>query len=240
VKTLTPRIKRKTVLELEHASKCYFLGETTCSALDNINLKISAGEAILIIGPSGSGKSTMLHLLGCLDKPSKGKVFLDGADIMEMSEEELTRARGKKIGFIFQFFFLIPTLNAVENVELPMIFDGATAEERRERAINLLKKVGLGERLWHVPSQLSGGQRQRVAIARALANDPLIILADEPTGNLDSKSGAEILKLFEELHKKEGRTIIIVTHDPGLLKHAQRVVEIKDGKIESNKQVVKK
>lgn len=227
-------VARKTILELRNVSKFYAMGQTKCDALTDINLKIYAGEALAIMGPSGSGKSTMLHLLGCLDKPTHGKILLDGIDTARLTDAELARVRGQKIGFVFQFFFLMPTLNAVENVELPMLFNGLGADERREKAIELLKKVGLGDRLWHTPSQLSGGQRQRVAVARALANDPVMVLADEPTGNLDSKSGHEILRLFADLRKKEGRTVVLVTHDPDLLHHAERVVHLKDGRIESD------
>ncbi|MEW5954984.1 MAG: ABC transporter ATP-binding protein [Candidatus Micrarchaeota archaeon] len=214
------------------------MGRVKCDALHDVSLKIREGEFMVIVGPSGSGKSTLLHILGCLDKPTHGKVLLGGVDVARLSEDETARVRGRKIGFVFQFFFLMSGLNAVENVELPMLFNGMTAEERRDRAIDLLKKVGLGDRLWHTPSQLSGGQRQRVAVARALANNPLILLADEPTGNLDSKSGNEILRLFGELHKKEGRTIIVVTHDTGLIHHAERVVRLKDGVIESDEKMV--
>jgi len=227
-------LAKKIILELQKVSKYYLMGETKCGALDEVDLKIYAGESMVIMGPSGSGKSTMLHLLGCLDKPTRGKIFLDGIDTAKLTEAELAKVRGQKIGFVFQFFFLMPTLNSVENVELPMLFNGLSAEERRSRAIELLKKVGLGDRLWHTPSQLSGGQRQRVAVARALANDPVMILADEPTGNLDSKSGHEILKLFEELRKKENKTVVLVTHDPDLIHHAERVVHLKDGRIESD------
>ena len=182
------------------------------------------------MGPSGSGKSTAMNMVGCLDVPTKGKVFLDGHDISQLGESELAQIRGKKIGFIFQTFNLINSISAIENVELPMIFQGVSKDERMERAKELLSLVDLGDRMEHKPTEMSGGQQQRVAVARALANDPEVILADEPTGNLDSKTGKEIIELIGKLNK-EGKTIIMVTHDEDIAKHAQRIVRLKDGKV---------
>jgi len=209
------------------------MGESVVKAVQDANLEIKQGEFVAIVGPSGSGKSTMMNLVGALDLASFGDIYLDSLDIEHLEESELAQIRGKKIGFIFQTFNLMPTLNALDNVALPMMFQGIEKEEREERAEKLLRDVGLGHRLNHLPNELSGGERQRVAIARALANDPDIILADEPTGNLDSKTGEDILKMFIELNKK-GKTIIVVTHDNELAKNAKRIVRIKDGKIEGN------
>ncbi|MBU1197342.1 ABC transporter ATP-binding protein [Candidatus Micrarchaeota archaeon] len=219
------------MLRLENVRKHYQMGDTTVKALDGVNLEVHEGESIAIMGPSGSGKSTMLHLLGCLDRPTTGKILIDNVSVADLDEDELATVRNRKIGFVFQFFFLIPTLNVLENVELPMLFDDKDSDERREEAVRLLKRVGLGERLYHKPSELSGGQRQRVAIARALSNNPAIILADEPTGNLDSKSGKEILDLFNELND-EGHTIITVTHDASLITYANRIIYLRDGRVE--------
>ncbi len=227
------RKESDAVLKLSKVSKVYDMGETKVEALKDIDLEIRRGESVVIMGPSGSGKSTMLHILGCLDKPSSGELYVDGVKINNEDEGyDLAEVRNKKIGFVFQFFFLIPTLTVVENIELPMIFNGLDSAGRLKRVNELAKLVGLGDRLGHFPSQLSGGQRQRVAIARALSNNPAIIMADEPTGNLDSKTGREIMDLFETLHKKEGKTIVTVTHDSSLVKHAQRIVRLRDGKIE--------
>lgn len=209
------------------------MGDNELHALKGINLEIRRGESLIIMGPSGSGKSTMLHMLGLLDRPSSGEIIAGGKNAASLDDTSLAALRGQTIGFVFQFFFLVPTLTALENVELPMIFNGWSEEDRRKRASELLEKVGLSNRENHMPSELSGGQRQRVAIARALANDPDIILADEPTGNLDSKSGEEIMRLFTDLHKKECKTIVTVTHDPSLVKHAERVIRLKDGRIGS-------
>jgi len=223
----------KTQIELKKVSKNYEMGESVVKAVQDANLEIKQGEFVAIVGPSGSGKSTMMNLVGALDLASFGDIYLDSLDIEHLEESELAQIRGKKIGFIFQTFNLMPTLNALDNVALPMMFQGIEKEEREERAEKLLRDVGLGHRLNHLPNELSGGERQRVAIARALANDPDIILADEPTGNLDSKTGEDILKMFIELNKK-GKTIIVVTHDNELAKNAKRIVRIKDGKIEGN------
>ncbi len=218
------------MIHLKNVQKVYPMGEVNVPALRGIDLTIQPGEFVAIMGPSGSGKSTLMHLLGCLDLPSDGLVQLDGHDITKLDEDTLAQIRGKKIGFIFQTFNLIPTLTALENVELPLFFQGVPRAERRARALELLHKVGLEERAHHRPAQLSGGERQRVAIARALANDPEIILADEPTGNLDSESGQAILDLLAQLHR-EGKTIILVTHNPEAAAYAQRILRIKDGRL---------
>jgi putative ABC transport system ATP-binding protein len=218
------------MIELKNVHKVYPMGEVSVPALRGINLTIHPGEFVAIMGPSGSGKSTLMHLLGCLDLPSDGVVQLDGKDITTLDEDTLAQIRGKKVGFVFQTFNLIPTLTAQENVELPLFFQGVPREKRRARAAELLRKVGLDGRLHHRPAQLSGGERQRVAIARALANDPEIILADEPTGNLDSESGEAILELLAQLHR-EGKTIILVTHNPEAAAYAQRIVRIRDGRL---------
>ncbi|MCS7106224.1 MAG: ABC transporter ATP-binding protein [Candidatus Aenigmarchaeota archaeon] len=219
------------LLELEHVSKIYKLDEVEVKALDDVNLKIEKNEFLAVTGPSGSGKSTLLHIMGCLDRPTRGRVILEGRDVSSLSDAELARIRGMKIGFIFQFFNLYPTLTALENVELPMIIVEKDKKERKKRALELLKSVGMEKRASHLPSQLSGGERQRVAIARALANNPSIILADEPTGNLDSKTGKEIINLLAKLQKEEGKTVVIVTHEPTIAKYAERIIYLTDGKI---------
>jgi len=218
------------LVELRNVSKIYRLGEEEIRALDDVSLDIEAGEFISIIGPSGSGKSTLMHILGCLDSPSKGTIKLDGTMIEGASPRELAAIRNRKIGFVFQFFNLLPKLNVAQNVELPMIYSGIPGKERRQRAMAALEAVDLGNRAKHRPSQLSGGQQQRVAIARALVNSPRIIFADEPTGNLDSHTGEAILQLFRRL-SQEGRTIILVTHDPEIAAVTPRRIEIRDGKI---------
>ena len=218
------------LVEVRNISKIYHLGGEEIRALDDVSLDIELGEFISIIGPSGSGKSTLMHILGCLDSPSKGSFTLDGTAIQDASGAQLARIRNQKIGFVFQFFNLLPKLNVLQNVELPMIYSGVTARERRERAMTALKLVNLENRTKHRPMQLSGGQQQRVAIARALVNDPKIIFADEPTGNLDSVTGEAILSLFEDLSKQR-RTIALVTHDPEIASRTPRRIEIRDGKI---------
>jgi len=219
-----------SLVELRNVSKIYRLGEEEIRALDDITLDIEAGEFISIIGPSGSGKSTLMHILGCLDSPSKGTIQLDGVMIHHASARELAAIRNRKIGFVFQFFNLLPKLSVLQNVELPMIYSGIAGKERRERSMASLEAVGMANRAKHRPSQLSGGQQQRAAIARALVNNPRIVFADEPTGNLDSHTGEAILQLFRKL-SEEGRTIVLVTHDPEIAAVTPRRIEIRDGKI---------
>jgi len=211
------------------------MGNEKIQALRKVDLEIKKGESVAVMGPSGSGKSTLLHMLGGLDKPSSGKVLVDGEDITDMTEDQLARMRSEKIGFVFQLHNLIPTLTALENVELPTIFSKAK-KGKREKAIEILRSVGLGERLSHMPSQLSGGQQQRVAIARALANSPNIILADEPTGELDSESGREVLEIFHRLNKEQGLTLVVVTHDPCVAEYTERLVNVRDGRIFNGEQ----
>src|SRR6266498_1263072 len=218
------------LVELRNVSKIYRLGDEEIRALDDVSLDIEGGEFISIIGPSGSGKSTLMHILGCLDSPSKGTIQLDGVMIHDASARQLATIRNRKIGFVFQFFNLLPKLNVLQNVELPMIYSGLPARERRERALGALKMVEMDNRARHRPSQLSGGQQQRAAIARALVNNPKIVFADEPTGNLDSHTGELILELFRNL-SSEGRTIVLVTHDPEIAAVTPRRIEIRDGRI---------
>lgn len=222
---------KKRIIRLENVWKTYQMGEVEVNALKGVSLEIGQGDFVAITGISGSGKSTMMNLVGCLDLPSKGSIFLDGKDISKLSESSLAQIRGKKIGFIFQQFNLIPTLNALENVMLPLEFQDIADDLSRKKAMDLLNLVDLGDRAGHLPSQLSGGQQQRVAIARSLANNPDVILADEPTGNLDSKTGSDVLKLLERLWKEEGKTVVMVTHDLKLASHAKRQVQLKDGQI---------
>jgi len=218
------------LVELRNVSKIYHLGGEEIRALDDVTLDIEAGEFISIIGPSGSGKSTLMHILGCLDSPSKGTIKLDGTLIENARPRELARIRNEKIGFVFQFFNLLPKLNVLQKVELPLIYCGAGKRERQDRAMAALKLVGMENRAKHRPMQLSGGQQQRAAIARALVNNPRIIFADEPTGNLDSNTGDAILQLFCQL-SQEGRTIALVTHDPEIAGRTPRRIEIRDGKV---------
>jgi putative ABC transport system ATP-binding protein len=215
---------------LQDVIKTYKMGEVEVRALDGVSFAISHGEFVAIMGPSGSGKSTVMHLLGCLDRPTSGQMVLDGLDLLQASDNQLAEIRNAKIGFVFQQFNLLPRESALRNVETPAIYARIKRAERLRRAKALLERVGLGDRLFHFPSQLSGGERQRVAIARALMNDPVIVLADEPTGNLDTKTGAEILALFENLHK-EGRTIVLVTHDRRVAEYASRIIHMQDGHI---------
>ena len=221
-----------TLLCLENVWKIYRMGEVEFAALKGVDLEIDKGEFVAVLGPSGSGKSTMMNLIGCLDLPSRGIIRLDTRDISKLGESDLAQIRGKKIGFIFQQFNLIPTLSVLENVMLPLEFQEVDNGVARQKGLKLLEMVGLEDRVYYNPSQLSGGQRQRVAIARSLAVDPDIILADEPTGNLDSKTGAYILDFLNGLHTNEGKTIIVVTHDLNIVKYAKKVVYIKDGEIE--------
>ncbi len=221
---------KQTIIKLDNVHKDYRMGDSIVQAVEGINLEIKKGDFIVIIGPSGSGKSTMMNMVGALDLATEGDIFLDGQNIEHLEESELAQIRGRKIGFVFQTFNLIPTLTALENIALPMIFQGINRDERIKRAEKILEAVRLSHRKTHLPNELSGGERQRVAIGRALANEPEVILADEPTGNLDTKTGAEIMKLFKDLNKK-GKTIILVTHDINLLNHAQKVLKIQDGRI---------
>jgi len=207
------------------------MGEVKVNALRGVNLKINKGDFAVILGKSGSGKSTLMNMIGALDTPSKGIIYLDGKDISKLGESELAQIRGKKIGFVFQQFNLMPILSASQNTAMPMMFQNIEAEERKKRAEHLLNLVGLRERINHKPKELSGGEQQRVAIARALSNNPEVILADEPTGNLDTNTGVQIMALIEKLHKEEKKTIILVTHDINLVKYAKKVIYIKDGQI---------
>ena len=228
------------LIKLENVWKIYQLGKVELTVLKEMNLEINRGSFVSIIGPSGSGKSTLLNIIGCLDIPTKGKVFLDGQDIQKLSEDELAKIRGKKIGFVFQQFNLLPNLTAIENVVLPMVFQKIPEEKRFGRAKKLLEMVGLGERIFHKPAELSGGEQQRVAIARALANNPEMLITDEPTGNLDSKSGEMIMEILKELYQKGERTIIVVTHDPQIASFSKEIVHIKDGQIVSDHEAMKK
>lgn len=220
-------------IEIKNMFKDYVMGEVEVQALMDINLSIKKNEYLAIMGPSGSGKSTLMNILGCLDTPTTGQYLFEGIDVSSLSDDALSAMRNKEIGFIFQNFNLLPRLNALQNVELPMIYAGIKADERKERAIKALERVNLADRMHHKSSEMSGGQRQRVAIARALVSKPGILLADEPTGALDSKTGDEIMQLFDELHK-EGNTIIVITHEQEIADYAHRTIFIKDGRIHSD------
>jgi len=225
-------VRAEMIVKAEDLVKIYRMGKVDVRALDGVSLEIRDGEFLAIMGPSGSGKSTLMNLIGCLDKPTSGRLFLNGAEVTRFSDRRLARIRGEMIGFVFQTFNLIPRVSALHNVMLPMSFTRKIPKgERMRRAIRLLERVGLAERVRHMPSELSGGERQRVAIARALANDPKIILADEPTGNLDTKTGRSILELFRELND-EGCTVVVVTHDPDVASYAERIIHLVDGRIE--------
>ncbi|MEY4932802.1 MAG: hypothetical protein RLZZ403_1122, partial [Pseudomonadota bacterium] len=221
------------VIDIEEVTKLYRMGSETIHALRGVGLKIRRNEYLAIMGPSGSGKSTLMNMLGCLDTPTAGRYEFNGKNVATMVDDELAEIRNREIGFVFQTFNLLPRSNALQNVELPLIYAGLPKTERVERARRALENVGLGDRMFHRPNELSGGQRQRVAIARALVNTPSIILADEPTGNLDSKTGEEIMQLFEHLYD-QGNTIIVVTHEEDIARHARRIVRLRDGLIESD------
>lgn len=226
----------KKVIQIEELSKHYQMGQTLVKALDGVTFNVEENEYIAIMGPSGSGKSTLMNLIGCLDTPTKGEYVLNGQRVSELDDAELAQIRNREIGFVFQTFNLLPRTDCLSNVELPLIYSGMKSSLRKEKATATLTKVGLGERLDHKPNELSGGQRQRVAIARALVNNPSILLADEPTGNLDTKTGDEIMLLFEELYRG-GNTIILVTHENEIADHARRIIRLRDGKIEIDQKV---
>ncbi|WP_432776454.1 ABC transporter ATP-binding protein [Brevibacillus gelatini] len=220
----------RPVIQIEDLKKQYQIGDQEIYALRGVSLTIEEGDFVAIMGPSGSGKSSMMNVIGCLDKPTSGEFFLDGYPVSEAHDDELAEIRNQKIGFVFQNFHLLPRTTAVENVELPMLYGGTPAKERRERAIRALVSVGLAERLYNKPNELSGGQQQRVSIARALVNDPVILLADEPTGALDTKTSEEIMGIFQRLND-EGKTVILVTHEPDIAEYAKRIVRFRDGQI---------
>lgn len=220
------------LIELRDVQRCYDLGEVEVHALRSVTLNIESGEYVALIGPSGSGKSTLMNTLGCLDRPTHGSYLLGGEEIVNMSRDQRARIRNKQLGFVFQNFNLLNRTSAVENVELPLMYSaGMTGRQRRKIAVEMLNKVGLGDRLYHHSSQLSGGQQQRVAIARALANSPSILMGDEPTGNLDTKTSREVIGLFRQLNEEQGLTVILVTHDPAVAKNAKRIIVLRDGNV---------
>ena len=233
-------MSEKPLVKLKDVWKIYQLGEVELAVLKGISLEIAPGSFVSIMGPSGSGKSTLLNIIGCLDTPTEGKVFLKDQDIALLSEEGLAKIRGKTIGFVFQEFNLLPHLNALENVTLPMIFQKVSEEKRKERAKELLISVGLKERIIHLPAELSAGERQRVAMARAFANDPELVIADEPTGNLDSLTGKKIMEILTNFHQNQEKTIVVVTHDPNIANYSEKIINIIDGKITTNHQIAKK
>ncbi len=228
----SPEMK-EPVIGIKHINKTYTVGTQVVEALKDVSLKIYKNDYVAIMGPSGSGKSTLMNILGCLDSPTRGEYVLNGTDVSNMDDDELAEVRNKEIGFVFQTFNLLPRYTALQNVALPLIYAGVGKEKRLERAEEVLKMVGLGDRMEHRPNEMSGGQRQRVAVARALINHPSIILADEPTGNLDTKTSIDIMRLFEDIYKK-GNTMIVVTHEEDIALHARRIVRLRDGMIESD------
>jgi len=230
---------QEPIIKLDNVWRTYQLGKTEVHALRGLSLEIFPGDFVAIMGSSGSGKSTLLNIIGCLDSPTKGKVFLKGKDIGLMTESQLAQFRGKILGFVFQEFNLLANLSAVENVMLPMVFQGMSSDQRKEKAKELLVAVDLEGRISHEPGELSGGERQRVAIARAFANNPEVIIADEPTGNLDSVTGRKIMEVLTDFHKKEGRTVVVVTHDPKIANYAEQIINIQDGKIVKNHSTAK-
>ena len=222
------------LIDIRDITKVYQMGDQKVQALAGVSLGVERGEYLAIMGPSGSGKSTLMNLIGCLDTPTSGSYVLNGKEVARMTDDELAAIRNQEIGFVFQTFNLLPRTSAVQQVELPLVYGGASKTERRERAVRALKAVGLADRMSHTPNEMSGGQRQRVAVARALINDPSILLADEPTGNLDSQTGAEIMALFDELNSR-GNTIVLVTHEEDIAAHARRIVRLKDGKVRDDR-----
>lgn len=227
---------QQPVIELRNITKVYRMGDVDVHALNGVSLKIFPGEMVSIMGPSGSGKSTMMNVIGCLDQPTAGEFLIEGQDVSQLDDDDLASIRNRKIGFVFQSFNLLPRTTALQNVELPLIYAGG--RDRRKRAEQALERVGLGNRFHHRPNELSGGQQQRVAIARALINNPAIILADEPTGNLDSKSGAEIMAIFQQLNEEQGITVVFVTHEPDIAEHTRRIIRLMDGQIEADAPVL--
>jgi putative ABC transport system ATP-binding protein len=230
-------VDNNVVIDARELTKVYQMGDVEVRALRGTSLQVRRGELVAIMGPSGSGKSTLMNILGCLDQPTSGEYYLEGVEIDQLDDNQLAEIRSRRIGFVFQTFNLLPRTTALSNVELPLVYSGAGGRRRRERAVAALESVGLGDRLHHRPNELSGGQQQRVAIARALINEPSIILADEPTGNLDSKSGAEIMAIFQRLNMEDGITIIFVTHEPEIAQHTRRIVRIADGRIVDDRPV---
>jgi putative ABC transport system ATP-binding protein len=229
-------MENRSIIEIKDLRKIYKMGSQEVHALRGLNLSIHSNEYVAVMGPSGSGKSTLMNMVGCLDTPSSGEYILNGRNVSELTDDDLAEVRNQEIGFVFQTFNLLPRANILANVELPLIYAGMKSHERKEKAQEALEKVGLGDRLTHKPNELSGGQRQRVAVARALVNNPSILLADEPTGNLDSKTGEEIMRLFEDLYNL-GNTIIVVTHEEEIAEHSRRIIRLRDGLLESDEKV---
>ena len=227
----------RALIKIHDITKIYYMGDVQVQALRGVSLQLEEGELLSIMGPSGSGKSTMMNVLGCLDQPTSGEYYLDGVDVKALNDNALAEVRNRKIGFVFQTFNLLPRTTALQNVELPLIYRGIGGRERKQRTMEALEMVGLKDRIHHRPNELSGGQQQRVAIARALVTDPDIILADEPTGNLDSRSGSEIMAIFQRLNRQVGITVIFVTHDPDIAGHTRRIVHLRDGKIVADEPV---